>query len=403
MFAVREPGTGKYATDIKERDPAAKEKVLKAAIEWLDEEARKEKEPPKKDDPAPALVAQLGSKEFAEREAAEKSLRELGAAAFAAVSNGQKSDNPEIVRRCQKLMPTLRAAHLARPESEVWKRFTAITGDTPHARELFLDMAGESTRVDLLTDGKPGEAYRRFVEGGNAALRAGYEQAEREARGRTGMLRPASGLPTRGDAALLFFLGSHAKTGNARPDVGGKDRWTFPNFLGEALAAGRPGEKAAFPPEVRKLFAAWLAARQDAESIRVGLSFARYHQFAEALPVARAMLANDRMTLAERTPALFVIATSGTKADLDRVRPFLDSDAEYHRTKYTDEGKKQYPVVTQVRDVAHAAAGKLLGADPIDVGFEFCELYKTRGATALSQKSPVSQVTCVQSWPRPAG
>ena len=67
-----------------------------------------------KPDTAADLVARLGGKEFAEREAAEKALKELGAAAFAAVTAGLKSDNPEVVARCRRLLPATRAAHLAR-------------------------------------------------------------------------------------------------------------------------------------------------------------------------------------------------------------------------------------------------------------------------------------------------
>ncbi len=373
-FAVREPGTHKYATDIKERDPAAKEKVLKAAIEWLDEEARKEKEPPKQDDPAPALVAQLGSKEFAEREAAEKALRAMGAAAYAAVTAGLKSDNPEIVRRCQKLMPVLRAAHLARPESEVWKRFVAIAGDTPHARELFLEMAAEPERAASLMAENPAKEYAAVAENAVRAIRAKYDARERDAQ-RTGIDRLGRLLLSdggRGEAALLFFLGSSPETAGTAPKIDERDRSLWHNYLQEAFMAGKPdGRK--FPPEVRQLIAGWLGGRTNQTDVRAGLMFARFHRFAEVLPVARAMLADDRRTSAEKTPALYALAQMGTEDDLKRVVPFLESDAEYHRTKYTHTDGKSYPLTVEVRDVAHAAVGKLLGADLADLGFEFCQ------------------------------
>ncbi len=60
-------------------------------------------------DPA-ALVRQLGSSVFAQRQAAEKQLLALGPAALPAVAAGVASPDPEVARRCRELGRRIRAA-----------------------------------------------------------------------------------------------------------------------------------------------------------------------------------------------------------------------------------------------------------------------------------------------------
>lgn len=345
------------------------------------------KEAVSKPDPAP-LVAQLGSKDFAERESAEKRLKELGAAAYAAVLAGTKSEVPEVAQRCRKLLPHVRAAWLARPESEQWKRFAAITGDTKLARELFVEMASHPDRAARLEVDPPADQYAALVTKALADLKAGYEEADRAAGGRTGVITPTRGEPTRSDATLLFFLGS--AEGGAKPVIPERSFWLFSNYVARGLSGldtrAKPDEMPTFPPEVARLFAAWLDRHLGDEYHRkVGLDLARSFAIPAALPAARAVLANDRLTRAERTPALYVIGAVGEKADLDRVRPFLECETVFHATTYHDDNRKQFPLTTQVRDVAHAVAGWLLGGDPAALEFEFCAKYDKHGADAFKE------------------
>ncbi len=62
------------------------------------------KEPPPKFTEAAKLVEQLGSQDFAEREAATKRLEELGTTALEELRIGVKSENPETARRAQDLL-----------------------------------------------------------------------------------------------------------------------------------------------------------------------------------------------------------------------------------------------------------------------------------------------------------
>src|SRR5262245_36990260 len=88
-------------------------------------------DPPARD--AAALVQQLGSKSFSEREAAEKKLRELGPAALPAIKAGMTSPDAEIAQRCKLLVPAIRFADAEafltgrkEHDSLAWARFRTL-------------------------------------------------------------------------------------------------------------------------------------------------------------------------------------------------------------------------------------------------------------------------------------
>jgi hypothetical protein len=54
------------------------------------------------------LVKQLGSAKYVEREAADRRLRTIGGAARPAVEAGMRSTQPEIARRCARLLGQMR-------------------------------------------------------------------------------------------------------------------------------------------------------------------------------------------------------------------------------------------------------------------------------------------------------
>src|ERR1051325_6236204 len=58
---------------------------------------------------AAALVRSLGSAKYAEREEAQRQLRELGGKALRAVRDGLGSAEPEVATRCRALLPLIRA------------------------------------------------------------------------------------------------------------------------------------------------------------------------------------------------------------------------------------------------------------------------------------------------------
>ena len=136
----------------------------------------------------------------------------------------------------------------------------------------------------------------------------------------------------------------------------------------------------------KRLYAAWLATRREPVAQQIGLQRAAYFEIAEAIPMARAIAADEKREVGDRVLALFVVAQSGDKADAALCEPFFKSEVVYHSTNYSD-AKGQYPVITQVRDVAVAMALILHGEEPIDYEYEFLVIYKARGLE-MRKKTP---------------
>jgi hypothetical protein len=74
---------------------------------YLNEKYGKEKKEPTE---TAKLVAQLGSNDATARDEAYKKLKDMGSSAEAALKDGTKSDNNEIVKRCEQLLVAISAA-----------------------------------------------------------------------------------------------------------------------------------------------------------------------------------------------------------------------------------------------------------------------------------------------------
>jgi hypothetical protein len=132
---------------------------------------------------ARALVRLLGSPEFAERQAAQQKLQELGSKALPAVTAGRKHADLEIALRCKRLFLALRADWLKQLQADlradkagrrdhdhpIWQRFKKIAGDDRASRELLSRMLLDDRRARLLDAAevapeKAAELYQQEVE-----------------------------------------------------------------------------------------------------------------------------------------------------------------------------------------------------------------------------------------------
>src|SRR4051812_30059346 len=108
----------------------------------------------KPDPQAQKLVRQLGSSDFAQWEAAEKALTNMGARAAASVRAGRGEADPEIARRCKAIWPRLWQTEIDRPDADrlagythpLWVRFRKAAGDDPGSRALFAEMVADFGR-----------------------------------------------------------------------------------------------------------------------------------------------------------------------------------------------------------------------------------------------------------------
>ena len=150
------------ATQVGFRAQADRAAAFAKAREWLDKQKDGPKEEPKPDPVSVKLVEQLGAPEFADREAAQKALRELGAKANPALRAGLKSENPEVRNRSAKILSEIRKdalealvkgfdpAKAEQPDHPVWKHFVAIAGDSQASRELFARIIANKKWIQTL-------------------------------------------------------------------------------------------------------------------------------------------------------------------------------------------------------------------------------------------------------------
>lgn len=332
-----------------------------------------------------ALVTRLGDDSFAEREIAEKALRAIGAKAYPAVKAGLKSPVPEIVQRCERILPDLRVAALSTREHPLWVHYQKVIGKTDDDYKLFVEAMSDKRRAEYfekVSDNPDvaGAVYQKELDGALRHLSEKYEEAREKYKYSTGLTHPSVGTPDRAGMAALLFLGTFPASGKSTP--------TFEHARLDAHYFNlitMPKDSTVLAAE-KRLYAAWLAARREPVAQRIGLQRAAYFEIAEAIPTARAIAADEKREVGDRVTALFVVAQSGDKADVALCEPLFKSEVVYHTTNYSD-AKGQYPVITQVRDVAIAMALILHGEEPIDYEYEFLVIYKARGSE-MRKKTP---------------
>jgi hypothetical protein len=346
---------------------------------------------------AEALVKQLGDAKFAEREAAQAKLRAMGAPVAAAVWAG-RGESGEVAKRCDAIWPLLWETELAKPDAErlagykhpVWVRFRKVVGDDAGSRRLYIEMAGDVRRFARLAaaeadPARAGDVYLAELTDRVQALKQGYLDSESRNRFNTGLTWPSSGIPNRGEFATLLFLGTYpataAVTFQAADD---RDRMFHHNVFGMAL---HPNNRGTDPiaPALRRLYAAWFAARTNDAARDTGLSLGLHHGIAEIAPTARKLAADAALTPRLRGFALLAVGRFSTAADLPLVEKAFDDNRVFHETNYTDEKGVKSPIVVLVKDAAVAAALRLAGQHPADFGFPYLVLYKERSPDSLTK------------------
>lgn len=344
--------------------------------------------------PDPAkLVQMLGDAKFSRREEAQRQLIAMGRRAEPAVRAGTASGDAEIVKRCTAILPHLWVAGLKEIDHPAWIRFRKLAGDTKASRELFLQMIEDPRRAALIgaaeanLDGAS-EIYKsELAEREHALLRGFLEAARNYALYRgfnTGVIRPASGIPTRGELGTLLFLGTYSSTAAVtHSQAGDGEQILNHNLFSLALSSERRPDAKPIPPEIRRLFAAWLAVRTDSEPLHFGLYLALYHDLREALPAARAAAARKDLAPEPKGFAILAVGQFGTNSDLPLLERSFADQRLFQRTNHTSANKVQKPVETLVSDAAIAAALHLRSQHPADFGYPILAESKERGPQEL--------------------
>ena len=267
------------------------------------------------------LVKQLGSDEFARREAAAKKLRALGTVAEPALRVGLKSDDPEVRQRSTRLLAEVRKDSLdarvqasnpdnaAEPDHPVWRRFKSVAGNDASARALFAELVADPRRLRLLDDvdrnpDSAGDVYR-------AEVNANYKFVEKLWDRQRG--DPKAKHPERpwADEVLIHYLGTYSPTFGPAPKTNVELHAfrTWPDCL-----SGKCG------PAIRRVFAAWLVMRDNTEVVESALGMVGRERVAEAVPFLRALLNAETAETRVRSRAALLLGVLGRPADAALLR-----------------------------------------------------------------------------------
>jgi hypothetical protein len=334
-----------------------------------------------------ALVKQLGHNRFAEREAAEKRLRELGVKALPAVKAGITDPDLEVARRSA----VVRAAIT---RDRLWAVFTKVAGDDKPARDLFAEIMSAPRAVAAVEAAldEPARADELYRDRTAELMRIAAGHAPVAANGKPD--RPtapdvwAAAPPPLGDVAGWLLLGS-LQSGSAvwAPVThrAWQDRLSshFPFLPEDDYTSAKPIAAAYQGPvagPLKKVTAAWLLRRRENDGLRAGLTLAIRYDIPEAVAAARSVLKQERPAEIEAqnlAAALVLIGLHGEKSDLPLLARHAANDRAFVSIldSSVKVGQFDRPVVTdgrdltcQVRDVAASAMCKLAFRDPGDFG-----------------------------------
>ena len=294
-----------------------------------------------KTDPTAELVKQLGSKEFSEREAAEKELRKLGAAALPAVKTGLKSDVPEVAVRSAKLLAAFRKDEVDRfvkafrADTEfkqkfdhpIWTRWAKVVGDDHGSRELLgevLNVPDSGGILDALSDGGAGnvELYKTQVAKFRAVAK---KRAETPVNGRTHQEFQGYLI---GEAAFVMYVATFPETGAAfgkeyepgvvdawmslaaLPLVRPGTEWHPRNGKSDPISKDEQAACARMKPAANKLLVAALLPQANPWAVVLGLHYYEGDK-ADFLPLAKAVCRDKTRTPAVRATVLPLLARFG--------------------------------------------------------------------------------------------
>ena len=333
-----------------------------------------------KPDPAHMkLVEQLGSEDFAEREAAQKQLKELGSKARAALEIGLKSGNAEITKRCRELLDQLFRAEF---DATHWKRFAKVIGDDKPSRALFERIRSLPRNVELI------DAVAANPKAAGKLYHDRWAELNKAARVPIGVGSFQLVAAPLADVVGWMYLGTFPGTEGAFHTSHSLDFLPGGKHSNDAIAAALKDKTVA--PAIRQLVGKWTAARVDYIGRAHGLQLALDFGIEEVLPAARetvqAKVKDDPYpgnTARNVGLAILAVGKLGTKDDLPLLEMHTANGTQSGVFLHDPPAKPGEPVfriprwlpvegqdtTTQLRDVSAAMRLHLLGQDPDDFGF----------------------------------
>ncbi|MEK6233184.1 MAG: hypothetical protein N2C14_00575 [Planctomycetales bacterium] len=307
-------------------------------------------------------IEQLGDDYFPAREEAAQALLSTGIEIEGALSKGLKHADPEVRRRCKKLLSVVRDRdYLHRLElfsADVegendyglagWKRFRKSIGETPAARKLFASMHKSERELMTLSDAEPDALsdglldciYRlqQSLYHSNSSLRREISLSS---------LAAAFFAASREDARLNRVVESYLANFSHRP------------AMQQALKNPEVSEIA------RRLLRGWVLRPTQGGTSTQQFVLALRHDFKEALRPATETLRNAAGTPTDKHYAMLVVGRFGNESHLPLLRGML-KDESVCMTSFHD--KKRIEI--QARDIALAVLVHVHGLKHADFGMK---------------------------------
>ena len=347
---------------------------------------------------ASALVKQLGSSRYQDRQQAVRKLCELGRPAIPALKSGMLGTDLEIRIRCRRILDHLdRIDHqrilaaFARDATQPpgnrlagWDRYREKIGATAQAQELLVEMHRKEGRLfrawssDALDF--PAVFERRCME---------IQQAYRQGSG-------AQRTVDVGSVATLLFLGSDPQV--VIPDNAASvlNNLMYYNNLKKELTEGQ--RKA----ELRLLLAGWIERPLPKENYRRLLLAMRYDLQQGVVPATK--LLNQGAVGLQMQYAILALGKLGNRTHLPLLHKQFQNTSVLSRS--ASNGKVVYSC--QVRDVALVAAIYLTGQDTSKFGFSRLRknstyLYSPNSAGFKNQIERDAAFARYRAWERANG
>ncbi|HEY8503575.1 MAG TPA: hypothetical protein VIL46_03265, partial [Gemmataceae bacterium] len=308
------------------------------------------------------LVRQLGNASFQVREAAAAELLRLGMAAREELLRGKEDPDPEVRRRCARLLERIEDADMEaridafladpRPEKAEGlpgvKRFRARAGGDKGAMALYVEMLRAHTRLLKQFERDPDSAGDRYA----ALLGELYERYRAAGR--------RADAVTRADVAAFLFLGADERARDANVPI----QHVYSGLSYPPLSASLR-ETDAESRAMRRLLVGWAERQTNPSVINRVFTLASASNVKEILPLAVRFVKDDSALGTTRAYALLAVARYGAKEHLAAVEKLLDSPILLSQVNVN--GRRG---TTELGDVALAVAAHLKGKDIHDYGFD---------------------------------
>lgn len=345
---------------------------------------------------AAALVKQLGDKRYATREAAAKTLVEMGPAAVPALTAGTKSEDEEVRNRSVALLPQAKAA--------AWKRrAAAYLADTEGKQKHDLPLLDDWEKLIGKPDAGSRKLFAEMVKTNGEMLDKATDRRSAasacttrcklvlaQAKGPKGQIKAEIG-----DVASILFVDTLVPT---------RSDWSTRMFPAQLLANPTAAETvgdAEMGPAFRRLVVKWMQARDknDPTAGQQFALFARKKPFAEAAP-SLIKLAKDK-TADVFTVRVLAIEALGKVGGKDAAAALADLVPETTNL-FGGGGQDQ----NRVGDVALAASLTMHGKKLNDfgmnnnfgIGFSSAEGEEPISITLHGFQNPAAREKAVKKW-----